>query len=151
MGTPEDPAVEAWESLFRAQVGIMRRLAEEFPLNGLSFNSYDVLFTLSREPRRTARLRDLNRLVLLSQPSMSRLIEKLVGEGLVTKVIDPEDKRGAIIAMTDLGYRTYVPAARAHMETIRELLGSALSPAELHVLRGLTDRLRCPESAEACE
>ena len=53
-------AVAAWESLFRAQVAIMRSLAEEFPSREISFNEYDVMFNLSRQADRSIRLRDLN-------------------------------------------------------------------------------------------
>lgn len=43
-------AVNAWESLFRAQVTVMRSLAGSFPSHEISLNEYDVLFNLSREP-----------------------------------------------------------------------------------------------------
>lgn len=138
----ETKAVEAWESLFRAQVSVMRTLAEDFPLAGLSFNEYDALFTLSREPERTARLRDLNRLMLLSQPSVSRLIDRLASRGLVTKQTDPEDKRSTIVTMTEAGLAAFRPAAQAHMGRIEEILGTRLSAQELTTLSGLTGRLR---------
>ena len=54
-------AVGAWESLFRAQVAVMRTLAHEFPTRELSFNEYDVMFNVSRQPGRSLRLRDLNK------------------------------------------------------------------------------------------
>lgn len=139
-------AVEAWESLFRAQVGIMRRLGEDFPMGGLTMNEYDVMFTLSRQPNRAAKLRDLNRLVLLSQPSVSRLIDKLAGEGFVTKDPDPDDRRGMIIALTEEGFAAYRPVARAHMRTIESIVGGALAPEEIEALFSLTEKLRCPES-----
>ena len=43
-------AVEAWESLFRAQVSVMRHLNSGFPAQGMSFTEYDVLLNLSRQP-----------------------------------------------------------------------------------------------------
>ncbi|MCS4276444.1 DNA-binding MarR family transcriptional regulator [Mycetocola sp. BIGb0189] len=138
-------AVEAWESLFRAQVGIMRRLSEDFPMGGLTMNEYDVMFTLSRQPGRKAKLRDLNRLVLLSQPSVSRLIDKLSAEGFVTKEADPDDRRGMIITLTEEGFSAYRPVARAHMRTIESIIGGALSPAEIESMFALTEKLRCPE------
>lgn len=138
----DNVAVEAWESLFRAQVGVMRTLAEDFPLAGLSFNEYDALFTLSREPEYTAHLRNLNRLMLLSQPSVSRLIDRLAARGLVKKCIDPNDKRSTIITMTSAGLAAFRPAARAHMARIESILTAQLSAEELVTLRSLTDRLR---------
>ncbi len=81
MGETAD-AVRAWESLFRAQVSVMRRLPAEFPSRELSFNEYDVLFNITRQPEGRLRLRDLNHHVLLTQPSVSRLIDRLVVRGL---------------------------------------------------------------------
>ncbi|KZX20546.1 MarR family winged helix-turn-helix transcriptional regulator [Rathayibacter tanaceti] len=99
MGSRE--AVTAWESLFRAQVHVMRALSSEFPSKEISLNEYDVLFNLTRQPERRARLRDLNKHVLLSQPSVSRLIDRLAARGHVEKSEDPADARGTIIAITD--------------------------------------------------
>ena len=76
-------AVQAWESLFRAQVSVMRQLASEFPKGEISIAEYDVLFTLSTEPGRQLRARDLGRNVLLTQPSVSRMTDRLVRRGLV--------------------------------------------------------------------
>ena len=96
-------AVSAWESLFRAQVSVMRSLAAEFPTKDISFNEYDVLFNLSRQPDRRLRLRELNKHVLLTQPSVSRLVDRLVARGLVAKCPDPDDEHVTLILMTDTG------------------------------------------------
>jgi len=77
--------VAAWESLFRAQVTIMRALAAEFPSEIISLNEYDVLFNITRAPGRRLRLKDLNRNVLITQPSVSRLVDRLAARGLVAK------------------------------------------------------------------
>ena len=59
--TKQAVAVAAWESLFRAQVSVMRTLAAEFPSKEISLNEYDVLFNITRAPGRRLRLKDLNR------------------------------------------------------------------------------------------
>ncbi|MCP2032467.1 DNA-binding MarR family transcriptional regulator [Okibacterium sp. HSC-33S16] len=143
--TDRELAVSAWESLFRAQVGVLRVLGTEFPTKEMSLNEYDVLFNLSLQPERRARLRDINQLVLLSQPSVSRLIDRLVARGLVSKHPDPNDKRGTIVAITDAGFAKYRDVARTHMATITELMGSALTDEELGQLKQLTSKLRVPD------
>ena len=143
--TDRELAVSAWEALFRAQVGVIRVLASEFPTRTMSLNEYDVLFNLSLQPERRARLRDINQLVLLSQPSVSRLIDRLVSRGYVSKHPDPTDKRGTIVAITDDGFAQYRDVARLHMQTITELMGSALNDDELAQLARLTTKLRCPD------
>lgn len=141
MGNKAD-AVAAWEALFRAQVSVLRTLNAEFPTGELSFNEYDVLFNLSRQPERQLRLRDLNRHLLLTQPSVSRLVDRLAGRGLVRKTSDPGDGRGTIVAMTDEGYEIFRRVAVVHAETIQRRVGSALSTTELRTLATLADKLR---------
>src|SRR4051794_29604905 len=119
----------------------MRRLVADFP-PGLSFNEYDVLFNLSRQPGRSARMRELNGVILLSQPSISRLVDRLVSRGLLERLPDPSDRRGTVVHVTDEGYRTFREVASAHMRSIDRTIGPALSRADLAELQRLTDALR---------
>lgn len=135
-------AVAAWESLFRAQVAVMRTLAAEFPTRDISFNEYDVLFNLSRQPNRELRLRDLNKHVLLTQPSVSRLVDRLVARGLVAKCPEPSDARGTVIRLTDTGFEMFRRVAVDHMKTITDRVGGRLEPEELETLVQLCDKLR---------
>jgi DNA-binding MarR family transcriptional regulator len=135
-------AVSAWESLFRAQVAVMRSLAAEFPTKDISFNEYDVLFNLSRQPDRSLRLRDLNKHVLLTQPSVSRLVDRLVARGLVAKCPEPSDARGTVIRLTDSGFEMFRRVAVEHMRTITDRVGGRLDAAELERLVELCDKLR---------
>jgi DNA-binding MarR family transcriptional regulator len=135
-------AVSAWEALFRAQVAIMRGLAADFPSRDISFNEYDVMFTLSTCPEWRLRLRDLNKHVLLTQPSVSRLVDRLVSRGYLRKLGDPEDRRGAIVELTSAGFDVFRRVAALHMNSITEHVGDALSEAELKQLTELCDRLR---------
>jgi DNA-binding MarR family transcriptional regulator len=127
MPQPVSP-VAAWESLFRAQVAVMRQIASEFPSDVISLNEYDVLFTLSRSENRT-------------QPSISRLVDRLTARGLVTKLMDPNDGRGTLVALTDDGFTLFRDAARIHGRSISSRMDAALSPDELAELARLTGKL----------
>jgi DNA-binding MarR family transcriptional regulator len=135
-------AVDAWESLFRAQVSVLRQLNSEFPSGELSFNEYDVLFNLARQPERRLRIRDLNRHLLLTQPSVSRLVDRLVHRELVTKESDPGDGRGTIVQLTDEGFALFRRVAVVHAESIRNRVGGILDADELRQLTVLTEKLR---------
>jgi len=135
-------AIDAWESLFRAEVSVLRFLNSEFPTTDISFNEYDVLFNLSRQPGRRLRIRDLNRHLLLTQPSVSRLVDRLALRGLVYKESDAEDGRGTIVCLTDEGYESFRRVAVVHAESISDRVGSALSTDELIQLTALCNKLR---------
>ena len=135
-------SVAAWEALFRAQVSVLRQLHAEFPTGEISLNEYDVLFNLSRQDERRLRLRDLNRHLLLTQPSVSRLVDRLVSRNLVIKESDPGDGRGTIVCLTDAGYTLFKRVAVLHAESIRKRVGGVLNSEELAQLTVLSDKLR---------
>lgn len=135
-------AIDAWESLFRAQVSVLRTLSADFPTNEISFTEYDVLFNLSRAPERRMRIRDLIPHLLLSQPSVSRLIDRLAGRGLVDKLPDATDARGTIVALRPEGFELFKRVAVVHADTIARRVGSRLSADELATLTELCRRLR---------
>lgn len=143
--SPRTNPVTAWESLFRAQVAVMRTLAAEFPTRDISFNEYDVMFNLTRQPNRELRLRDLNKHVLLTQPSVSRLIDRLVARGLVAKCPEPNDGRGTLIRLTDKGFEMFRQVAVEHMKTINQRVGGRLDQAELERLTELCNKLGSAE------
>ncbi|HEX4057261.1 MAG TPA: MarR family transcriptional regulator [Galbitalea sp.] len=138
----ENAAVAAWEALFRAQVSVLRELQRDFPESDISFNEYDVLFNLSRQDGHRLRIRDLNRHLLLTQPSVSRMVDRLAARGLVRKESDPGDGRGTVVCLTDAGYGLFRRVAAAHSDSIRRHVGSALNLDELETLRTLSDRIR---------
>lgn len=140
--TQKATAVSAWESLFRAQVAVMRQLGSEFPTTEISLVEYDVLFNLSRQPDRALRIRDLVEDLLITQPSVSRLVDRLAARGLITKCTDPKDARGVVVAITDEGFALFRRVAVAHMESISHHVGAALDQSELEQLEALCDKLR---------
>lgn len=139
-------AVDAWESLYRAQVSVLRRLLRVFP-DDLSFNEYDVLFNLYRQPDRAARIRDLTRQLLLTQPSVSRLIDRLVARGLVSKARDEHDARGTVITLTAQGVELFRRVGVQHSAAIAGVM-TALDDDELAELERLTTKLRGGPSPE---
>ena len=152
MAAADDPrdsrrAVEAWESLFRAQVAVLRRLGADDIWQDVSFREYDVLFTLRSRPGHAARLRDLAALSLLSQPSLSRMVDRLVTRGLVARQAVPGDARGTFVVLTEEGVRVQGEVGRRHAEAIAAYVGGALDDAELDALRDLTSRLREAQDA----
>jgi len=133
-------ATETWESLFRAQVALLRRFADDDVWDPISMREYDVLFTLSRCP--SMRLRDLNHSVLLSQPSLSRLVARLEAAGLVSRSASPSDGRGTLVELTPAGLEMQRTIGRRHAASIRRHLGPLLDDSEMVALQALCAKLR---------
>ncbi|MCR2764510.1 MarR family transcriptional regulator [Microbacterium sp. zg.B48] len=134
-------AIEAWESLFRAQHEVFGVISCDFDDTGLSQAEYDVLLTVTRAQDMTARLRDVTANMLISQPSVSRLVDKMAARGLVSKWPDPEDGRGSLVRATAEGAAAFRKVASLHGRSIAERM-SRLDDGELQQLRDLTAKLR---------
>ncbi|QTX06259.1 MarR family transcriptional regulator [Agromyces archimandritae] len=119
----------------------MRALTAEFPSEIISLNEYDVMFILSRQEDRSLRLRDINRMTLITQPSVSRLVDRLVARGLLAKRDDPSDGRGTIVSLTDAGFDLFRRVAVSHMQSITTHM-QALDDDELRELTALSDKIR---------
>jgi DNA-binding MarR family transcriptional regulator len=134
-------AIDAWESLFRAQHEVFGDINDDFHEDTLSQAEYDVLLTVTRGEDMTARLRDVTANMLISQPSVSRLVDRMAARGLIAKCADPDDGRGSLVRATDAGAALFRRLASAHGRAIAERM-SLLSDAELAQLRDLTAKLR---------
>jgi len=137
---------DAWEALFRAQVSIIRDLRRDFTNVGMSMNEYDVLFNTYRAPDHRIRLRELNASVLITQSSVSRLVDRLVARDYMVKREDELDARGTVVELTNEGVRAFRSAAIVHTENINDRVGSVLTQSELNALRDICTKLR--ETAE---
>ena len=87
MAANRHPANDAWEALLSAHAALMKEFAAEDIWGDLSMREYDVLYTLSKCPE--LRIGELNRHVLLSQPALSRLVDRLAERGLLERKPDP--------------------------------------------------------------
>jgi DNA-binding MarR family transcriptional regulator len=110
-----------------------------------------VLFNLSRCPSGWLRLNELSGNVLLSQPSISRMVERLERAGLIQRRIVQEDRRGVQIGLTEAGRRMQRDIGREHAKDIDRVVGSALEPEELVQLKALTDKLRAAVEARPAD
>lgn len=139
---PVETSTAAWEALYRAQVTVMRRLQRREEFADLSMREYDVLFNLSRADDRGIRLNELNEYVLLTQSSLSRMLERLESKGLVHRWQDLQDLRGLRIRLTEDGHDLQERIAEHFDRHVHEVMANGLDTEELRILTRLSDRLR---------
>ncbi|WP_062299235.1 MarR family winged helix-turn-helix transcriptional regulator [Demequina maris] len=137
-------ANDAWEAALGAHTALMRRFTEDDVWAGLSMRDYDVLYTLSKcdAPQR---LSDLGRHVMLSQPGLSRLVDRLVERGLVGRCADPTDARAAHLSLTAEGRALQRRVGRAHGASVAAALTARLTDEELALLESLSRKLSLPD------
>ncbi len=142
-------ATEAWESLLRSQVAVMRELHKEPIFKRVGGREYDVLFNLSRCPTGWLRLNELNDNVLLTQPSISRLVDRLEARGLIQRRTPDDDRRGVLIGLTEAGAALQKEVGRAHVQNIMDVMEEGLSDDEMQTLLDLTGKLQAAVAARA--
>ena len=104
---------------------------------------YDALLELSRAPSGEMRPVELEKQMLLPQYSTSRLIDRLVDEGLAARRECKIDKRGQFVEITEAGRELQKKMWSAYSAAIEKYVGSKLSDADAVKLCGLLDRLGC--------
>ena len=124
----------------------MRRFSADDIWHPVSMREYDVLFTLTSAPA-GLRLNELNREVLVTQPSLSRMVERLESKGLVTRCTAEGDRRGTLIRLTDEGAALQKEIGRRHVRSIRKYLEPALDEQQLTMLLELCTTLRTAQDS----
>src|ERR1700722_14975465 len=140
MADHRHPANDAWESLLTAHASLIRRFNAQDVWEDLSMKEYDVLYTLSKCPD-PIRLSELTRHVLLSQPALSRMVDRLAERGLVSRSTDPRDGRGVRLALTGEGLAVQRRIGRLHGRSVGQAMLTRLTPAERRRLEELCTKL----------
>jgi DNA-binding MarR family transcriptional regulator len=119
------------DRLHSAAIHLLRRLRVEDEALGISAPRLSVLSVLVfAGPKRMG---ELARLEQVEPPTMSRLVDGLVRDGLAVREPDPDDARAVRVRATPTGARTLRRGRARRLETLRTTLAS-LSPADLAAL-----------------
>lgn len=141
---PSLEATEAWTRLMRVQSRVLDTVEHELKEAGFPpLACYEALSELSRARAGELRPVELEKQMLLPQYATSRLIDRLVDEGLAARRECKADRRGQFVEITDAGRALQKRMGRAYSAAIEKHVGSKLSDAEAAELCGLLDRLGC--------
>jgi len=140
MAASRHPANDAWEALLSAHAALMKEFAAEDVWGEVSMREYDVLYTLSKCPE-PVRIGELNRHVLLSQPALSRLVDRLAERGLVEREPDSADGRAIRLALTDAGRVLQRHVGLRHGSSVARAMATRLTPGELRELETICLKL----------
>jgi DNA-binding MarR family transcriptional regulator len=133
---------DAWVALFRAPPAVVERVNARIRSAGfLTVEWYDVLWALARAPGERIRQRDLGKDLLIARYNLSRLIDRLVAEGLVERIPCPADARGFDIVLTDKGRELRGLTWPVYAQALRDEIGTRLTSKEQAQLSDLLKKL----------
>ena len=116
-----DPRLAPWRAFLEAHARVTRRLDEELRAeHDLSLAEYETLLAIAWAPERRIRMRSLADSILLSKSGVTRLIDRLVADGLVERSACLSDARGAEAVLTEAGLDRLRSASRTHLRGIDE-------------------------------
>lgn len=141
---PSTEASAAWIRLMRVQSRVLDCVEQDLKRAGFPVLAwFDALMELSRAPNGELRPVELEKQMLIPQYSTSRLIDRLVDEGLAVRRECKMDKRGLFVEITPAGRELYKKMGNAYAVAIEKHVGSKLTDADAAKLCGLLDRLGC--------
>jgi DNA-binding MarR family transcriptional regulator len=124
--------MRAWTAFLDAQASLLRQLeAELVEKENMTLAEFDVLIQLGMAPDRRLRMTELSERVRLSRSGLTRLVDRLLQDGLVKRTACASDRRGTFATLTAAGGARLRRARPIHLEGIREHFGKRLSAAQL--------------------
>lgn len=132
----------AWRGFLEAHRRVTDVLEEELRVDeSLPLAWYDVLVQLSEAPGRSLRMLELADAVLLSKSGLTRLVDRMEGQGLVARTPCRDDRRGVVAVLTDAGLQRLRDAAPTHVRGVRQHFADLLQPGEAAVLARALGRI----------
>lgn len=137
-----DEELQAWRGLVRAHAALAKRLDSELETeHGLPLTSFEVLHHLEEAPEGRMRMCDLASAIQLSRSGLTRLVDRLERDGLLSRCSCDHDARGAYACLTETGRERLSAARDTHLSGVREHFLSHFSADELRTIAGLWERL----------
>jgi DNA-binding MarR family transcriptional regulator len=102
----EQGLVNQWRDILAVHARTLCELDRELHRHGLGASDFEVLDVLAdsaADGDSAYRVQEISERVHLSQSALSRLIGRLEKDGLVTRCMCPEDRRGVRVALTPKG------------------------------------------------
>jgi len=125
----------AWRAFVLANARIVKLLQAEMECEqGLTLPAYEVLVRLSEAPDGRLRMSDLATYATLTPSGLTRLIDKLVADGLVERLRCDHDARVVYAALTPAGLKRLRDAYPTHLRGVREHFVDRLTPDQLAAL-----------------
>ena len=136
-------SIRVWARFIRVEQQLLDKVEDDLKASGLPpLVWYDVLLELTREASGRMRHRDLHARMLLAKYNLSRLIDRMAAEGLVTREPVDEDARGAYVNISDAGREMQKRMWPVYQGAISNRFARHLNRAEIESLGQILTKLQ---------
>ena len=131
----DDHGQRAWGALLHVYADLVPAFDRQLRQTaGLSLAWYDVLLELNAAPDRKLQMGRLGEKVVLSRTRVSRLVDELERDGLVTRASNPTDGRSAHAEITKAGRDRLRAAAPIYLAAIYDHFSKHMTDEELDLV-----------------
>ena len=142
MNAADDALITTFGRLVEAQSALGRQLGRSLEQEcGLSHSAFEALLRVSRSQDGQVSMSALAQQVALTTGGITRLLDRLIDAGYVTRIPCPTDRRVQFAALTAAGKQKLEHAAGLHSRNLRQVF-DGFSKSELATLDQLLDKLR---------
>lgn len=125
MDDSETIYLKLWLQLAKSSKTIEQEMETRFQKNfKQSMSRFDVLSQLDRGDPEWLPMGQLARQLIASKGNITRLVDRMISEGLIDRRPNPEDRRIIQVGLTDKGRALFQEMAIAHAEWAKSLLGN---------------------------
>jgi DNA-binding MarR family transcriptional regulator len=154
--TAHDPRLTPWRAFLTAHALISRRLDDDLRSEQqMTLAEYAALVQLAEAPGRRLRMNQLADGIVLSRSGATRLIDRLVADGLVERSHCSSDGRGAEAVLTEAGLGRLRLASRTHLRGIQTYFVDSVTAFDLDAIErscaAIGERVRADGRPVACE
>jgi DNA-binding MarR family transcriptional regulator len=147
-GPLTDEEEAAWRALARVVIVLPRLIdAELLRRENLTLNEYLVLMVLSESAERSLRMSEFVAYVPITPSGLTRLMERLERQGMVTRSKASGDGRGQVASLTDAGLDRLAKAWPGHLDDVRRIVLDNLRELDLPTLTRALDAIAAYEAA----
>ena len=109
---------------------------------GLTHAQLNALYILSEEDPEPVSASDIKAKILVSNPDVTRLLDRLVKKEYVLRETCPENRRKIDISLTDSGRELFMEAHRSVKESLGNFFKNQITENEASELRKLMKKIR---------
>ncbi|MEH6475868.1 MAG: MarR family transcriptional regulator [Sneathiella sp.] len=124
--------------LAQAHRHVHQKLEQQLKMEGVQVEHWRVLDVLSDEKGRS--MGDLAEIVLMNHPALTKMLDKMVANGLVLRSLDAKDQRKVLVFITNTGLELHQKlnnhATKFHDQYVR-----AIGPNKLNNLKNLLNEI----------
>jgi DNA-binding MarR family transcriptional regulator len=121
----ENDLVSEWRGLLQRYhttwCALDRALRDDHQLGASEFEVLDALAE-SQTGKSSVRMQELGTSVQLSQSALSRVVGRLENDGLVSRSMCADDRRGIFVCLTDAGRDRHETASQTHRAVLAKNL-----------------------------